>query len=51
MPVGIRFLLGITDCHAPSVLAMTTGTKHLDKSEFDRKKAPPTAVLFSYFTV
>ena len=35
MPVGIRSLLGITDCHAPSVLAMTTGTKHLDKSEIE----------------
>ena len=34
MPVGIRSLLGITDCHAPSVLAMTTGTKQLAKSEF-----------------
>jgi hypothetical protein len=33
--VGIRSLLGITDCHAPSVLAMTTGTKQLDKSEFE----------------
>ena len=35
MPVGIRSLLGITDCHAPSVLAMTTGTKHFDKSGFN----------------
>ena len=31
--------------------AFIPNLKQLDESEYDRKKAPPTAVLFSYFTV
>ena len=50
-PVGIRSLLGITDCHAPSVLAMTTGTKQLAKSEFGEKRKLPEQLPFCVYFV